>query len=110
MSSLPIKPVALDRPPGTGTGTAGLGARCKPRLLPSCGASNPASVAALLSGRGLGFQAGLAEFVLLSRLKARNQRDERAEIMACAERIVFVTCKNWFAEPDRDAVQRVTPL
>ncbi len=78
--------------------------------MPSCVASNPASVAALLSGRDLGFQAGLAEFVLLNRLKARNQRDESAEIMARAERIVFVTCKNWFAEPDRDAVQRLTPL
>ena len=114
MSSLPIKPVALDRPFGTGTGTgsgsAGLRAKFKPRLLSTFVASNPASVSALLSGRGIGFQARLAEFVLLNRLKARSQRDESAEIMARAERIVFVTCKNWFAESDRDAVQRVQPL
>ena len=52
----------------------------------------------------------MAEFVLLNRLKARNQRDESAEIMARAERIVLVTCKNWFGETDRDALQRVKPL
>ena len=107
MSSLPIKPVELGRPPGS----AGLGAKCKPRLLSSSSvASNPVSVSASLSGRGKSFYARLAEFLLLNRLKARNQRDESAEIMARAERIVFVTCKNWFAEPDRDAVQRVKPL
>ena len=106
MSSLPIKSVELGRPPGS----AGLGAKCKPRLLSSSVASNPASVSASLSGRGKSFYARLAEFLLLNRLKARNQRDESAEIMARAERIVFVTCKNWFAEPDRDAVQRVKPL
>ena len=106
MSSLPIKQALLERPPGS----AGLGAKCKPRPLPSCVASNPASVSALLSGRGIGFQARVAEFVLLNRLKARNQRDESAEIMARAERIVLVTCKNWFGETDRDALQRVKPL
>ena len=106
MSSLPIKQAQLERPPGS----AGLGAKCKPRLSPSCVASNPASVSALLSGRGIGFQARVAEFVLLNRLKARNQRDESAEIMARAERIVFVTCKNWFAEPVLEATKRVTPL
>ena len=99
MSSLPIKQVALDRPPGS----AGQEARRKPRLVSSCAAPNRISVSASVSGRGLGFQARLAEFVLLNRLKARNQRDESAEIMARAERIVFVTCKSWFAEPDSDA-------
>ena len=79
-------------------------------MLSSCVTSNPVSVSASLSGRGIGFQARLAEFVLLNRLKARNQRDESAEILARAERIVFVTCKNWFAELDRDTLQRVTPL
>lgn len=50
------------------------------------------------------FQASIAEFLLVSRLRARRHA-ERAEpsteVLERAARIVFVTCQNWFAKPRR---------
>lgn len=47
-----------------------------------------------------GFQAGIAEFLLVSRLRARRRAAPSADVLERAARIVFVTCKNWFATAD----------
>jgi hypothetical protein len=47
-----------------------------------------------------GFQAGIAEFLLVSRLRARRRAAPSADVLERAARIVFVTCKNWFAAED----------
>ena len=53
--------------------------------------------------RGIGFQASIAELLLINRLKALGRRDQSAEIMERASHIVFVTCQNWFTEPEAKA-------
>ena len=47
-----------------------------------------------------GFQAGIAEFLLVIRLRARRRAEPSADVLERAARIVFVTCKNWFAAAD----------
>ncbi|MGJ0559419.1 hypothetical protein [Methylocystis sp.] len=47
-----------------------------------------------------GFQAGIAEFLLVTRLRARRRAESSADVLERAARIVFVTCKNWFAAAD----------
>lgn len=55
-----------------------------------------------LPWRSVSFQASLAEFFLVSRLRARSQQSKQAaEILERASHIVFVTCKHWFAEEDQ---------
>lgn len=58
-------------------------------------ALRPATPPAPLSVRA-GFQAGIAEFLLICRLRARRAAPS-ADVLERAARIVFVTCKNWFA-------------
>lgn len=62
-------------------------------------APRAATVPAPLSVRA-GFQAGIAEFLLVSRLRARRRAEPSADVLERAARIVFVTCKNWFAAVD----------
>ena len=55
-----------------------------------------------LPRRSVSFQASLAEFFLVNRLRARSQQSKQAaEILERASHIVFVTCKHWFAEEDQ---------
>jgi hypothetical protein len=51
--------------------------------------------------RKISFQASIAEFLLVNRLRARRRAQPSAEVMERAARIVFVTCQNWFAKPGR---------
>ena len=61
--------------------------------------------------RSISFHAGIAEFLLLSRLRARSQRKiQAAQILERAAQIVFVTCKNWFSQADGKLPQRPAPL
>ena len=62
-------------------------------------ALRPATPPAPLSVRA-GFQAGIAEFLLICRLRARRRAEPSADVLERAARIVFVTCKNWFAPAD----------
>ena len=43
-----------------------------------------------------GFQARIAEFLLIHRLRARRPGAPSADVLLRAEHIVFVTCQNWF--------------
>ena len=52
-----------------------------------------------LPKRQLGFQARIAEFLLIHRLRAR--RPHSPDVLARAEQIVSVTWQNWFAPPER---------
>ena len=55
-----------------------------------------------LARRSVNFQASIAEFFLVNRLRARSQQSKQAaEILERASHIVFVTCKHWFAEDDQ---------
>lgn len=44
-------------------------------------------------------QAGLAELMLLNRLRARTRRDRGGDILERSARIIEVTSRHWFAEP-----------
>ena len=50
------------------------------------------------SRRNIGFRAGIAEFLLILRLKARRRADHDSDIPEHATRIILVTCKNWFTD------------
>lgn len=64
-----------------------------------------------LPKRSMNFQASIAEFFLVSRLRARSQQSKQAkEILERASHIVFVTCKNWFAEEDQKPGRHETRL
>lgn len=78
----------------------GLVSRVKRRLFPASTRSPSASTALIAAPRkGITFQASIAEFLLVNRLRARSRRDQASEMLERASHIVFVTCKNWFAEP-----------
>jgi hypothetical protein len=49
----------------------------------------------------LNFQARVAEFLLINRLRVRRRAAPSADVLEHAEHIVFVTCQNWFAPPER---------
>jgi hypothetical protein len=49
----------------------------------------------------LSFQARIAEFLLIHRLRARHKSVPSADVLQRAERIVFITCQNWFAPPEQ---------
>ncbi|MBH2020595.1 hypothetical protein [Polaromonas sp.] len=57
----------------------------------------PARLPAIKPQRQVGFPASIAEFLLVFRLKARRRSTLSADILERAVRVVFVTCKNWFA-------------
>ena len=60
--------------------------------------------------RQLGFQASIAEFLLVNRLRARRPAAPSADVLERAARIVFVTCQNWFAPPGNRDVRHRTRL
>lgn len=80
----------------------GLVSRVRNRLFPARAAA-VALVPAEAKKRGIGFQASIAELLLINRLKALGRRDQSAEVMERASHIVFVTCQNWFTEPEAKA-------
>ena len=53
--------------------------------------------------RQVGFPSSIAEFLLVFRLRARRRSALSADILERALRVVFVTCKNWFAGTDSPA-------
>jgi hypothetical protein len=51
----------------------------------------------------LKLQAGMTEFLLLTRLRARNQKTQpaqSADVLQRGAHVVDVTCQNWFANPN----------
>jgi hypothetical protein len=84
--------------------SGGIVSRVRRRLFPPSTAVTPALPKP--AGRGLNFQASIAEFLLVNRLKARSRRDQAAVVLERASHIVFVTCKNWFGDADQTAAQR----
>ena len=57
-----------------------------------------------------GFQARIAEFLLIHRLRARRHGVPSADVLLRAEQIVFVTCQNWFAPAERGKPRTHTQL
>ena len=57
-------------------------------------------VPAIAPQRQVGFPSRSAEFLLVLRLRASRRSALSADILERAVRVVFVTCKNWFAGTD----------
>ena len=57
-------------------------------------------VPAIAPQRQVGFPSRIAEFLLVFRLRARRRSALSTDILEQAVRVVFVTCKNWFAGTD----------
>lgn len=61
--------------------------------------------------RSISFHAGIAEFLLLTRLKARSQKKlQAAQMLERAAQIVLVTCRHWFSAAKGKLPQRPAPL
>jgi hypothetical protein len=76
-------------------------------------AASPALPAPLPEPRtksALSFQARIAEFLLIHRLRARHRCAPSADVLQRAERIVFVTCQHWFAPPEQRKPRQHTRL
>lgn len=85
-------------------GTATLASRFRQRLFqPWAGARVPtaAKPPEAIAQKKVTFQASIAEFLLVNRLRARKPAVPSADVLERAAHIVFVTCKNWFATPQR---------
>jgi hypothetical protein len=63
-----------------------------------------------LAQKKMTFQASIAELLLVTRLRARKRAEPSADVLERASRIVFVTCKNWFATPQRGRPDHRTHL
>ncbi len=73
----------------------GVLARLRQRLLP----------------RRITFTPGIAQLLLINRLKAHDLRKMLdADVLERAARIVFVTCKNWFSSPAGKIPSQRKPL
>ncbi|MES2509139.1 MAG: hypothetical protein V4625_04380 [Pseudomonadota bacterium] len=84
-------------------GQRGLVARVRQRLFPATSPTLPSVPDKL--------KAGIAELLLVNRLKARSVRRTQArEMLERASHIVFVTCKNWFSSSDGRTPERRNPL
>lgn len=58
---------------------------------------------AIVPPRPVGFPSRIAEFLLVFRLRARRRSALSTDILERAVRVVFVTCKHWFAGTDSPA-------
>ena len=58
----------------------------------------------------IGLQARIAEFLLILRLRARHKSEPSADVLQRAERIVSITCQDWFAPPEQRKPRRHTQL
>ena len=89
-------------------------ARLRHRLFSTSDAAISAEIlaasAAQVTNRGLRLRAGIAEFLLIRRLKARTQPKSSADLHERASHIVFVTSQHWFVRPDGRSVTRCVPL
>lgn len=110
MALLPDNKVAAATETSLPTANTGLVARVRQRLFPATPAGSPFTKLALPSKRGISFRAGLAELLLINRLRARSHRNQAAVMLERAVQIVFVTCKSWFSAPDGKTPQRRKPL
>jgi hypothetical protein len=85
--------------------------RLRQRLFhPWSGPRAPAQPVAPAAKRKITFQASIAEFLLVNRLRSRRRAQPSKDVLERAERIVFVTCQNWFAKPGRGAPSHRTRL
>lgn len=90
---------------------ASLASRFRQRLFhPWSGPLAPASAPPAVAKRKITFQASIAEFLLINRLRARRRAQPSADVLERAARIVFVTCQNWFAQPRRGSPDHRTRL
>ena len=91
------KPVAVIAPPAT------MASRFRQRLFQPWAGTRVPTVAKPepLAHKKMTFQASIAEFLLVNRLRARKPAVPSADVLERASRIVFVTCQNWFATPPR---------
>lgn len=88
------------------------GARLRQRIFHPWSQSPRAAPAAVVVApkRQIGFQASIAEFLLISRLRARRRAAPSADVLERGAHIVFVTCQNWFAPVEHDKVAHRTRL
>ena len=66
-----------------------------------------------LSRQTLTLRAGIAELLLVTRLKARTKpagSQSNAEVLERATEIVYVTCKSWFTDAEKEFPQNRKPL
>ena len=99
---------------------AGLVSRFRQRLFPprpagpvNVAVSREAAVIETPSRRSITLKAGLAELLLITRLKARSKSFgsvKATDILERATHIVFVTCNNWFTEADGNTPEHRNPL
>jgi len=88
-----------------------MASRFRQRLFhPWSGSRAPALPPEPVAKRKITFQASIAEFLLINRLRARRRAQPSADVMERAARIVFVTCQNWFASPARGVTDHRTRL
>lgn len=100
--------------------SAGLVSRFRQRLFPprlvnvaEVTASNEVAVTRTPSRRSITLKAGLAELLLITRLRARSKPASpvlATDILERATHIVFVTGKNWFTRADGKTPQHRNPL
>lgn len=116
--SRPTPPDRLDRldQAGPPAQAASLASRWRQRLFPpwssrdgAAPAPQPVCLPVPVAKRQLGFQASLAEFLLVNRLRARLRAASCADVLERASRIVFVTCKNWFGGAPDDPASPSNP-
>ncbi|NMM09080.1 MAG: hypothetical protein HHJ16_02245 [Polaromonas sp.] len=74
--------------------------RFRQRLFQPWSHQSDATVPRLPAPKQVRFQANIAEFLLISRLRARRRVAPTADVLERAAHIVFITCKNWFAPVD----------
>ncbi|MES2361393.1 MAG: hypothetical protein V4646_06285 [Pseudomonadota bacterium] len=94
----------------TGPESAGLVARFRQRLFPANPSAAPSTALAQPSRRGISLRAGIAELLLIARLKARSHGNLATDVLERAAQIVFVTCKNWFSAGDEKTPRHRKPL
>ncbi|MCZ8257659.1 MAG: hypothetical protein O9327_18590 [Polaromonas sp.] len=83
---------------------ATMASRFRQRLFQPWSGPRPPTAArppAPIAHKKVTFQASIAEFLLVNRLRARKPAVPSADVLERASRIVFVTCQNWFATPQR---------
>ena len=109
----PAKPDATRALAGSGAPPASMASRFRQRLFqPWAGPRAPtaAQLPAPITQKKMTFQASIAELLLVTRLRARKRAEPSADVLERASRIVFVTCKNGFATPQRGGPDHRTHL
>ena len=83
-----LKPSAAGRAPCPPTALS-------PAGVLSAGVSAPAKARPALGRHALALRAGMAELVLLARLRARTRRDRCQQTLEQAARVIEVTARHW---------------